>query len=197
MGTNINQVLKELCQDLGYKKKGYLFYKQLTSEVSSTVGFNISSGQTITHRSVAPQIGVRYETVERLLIEVVDEDWCKGFSSTISSPIGYLMPENKWIEWDFDKYCENVIHFVENLSSAVQKYAVSYYEKFATLDMIISFLEGLKFGSAKYDLFIRLPIMYYLTGDKSKGMGFINNIRMNYPEDYLFTEKYISNFEKL
>lgn len=58
MGTNINQVLKELCQDLGYKKKGYLFYKQLTSEVSSTVGFNISSGQTITHRSVAPQIGV-------------------------------------------------------------------------------------------------------------------------------------------
>lgn len=64
MGTNINQVLKELCQDLGYKKKGYLFYKQLTSEVSSTVGFNISSGQTITHRSVAPQIGVRYETVE-------------------------------------------------------------------------------------------------------------------------------------
>lgn len=59
------------------------------------------------------------------------------------------------------------------------------------------FLEGLKFGSAKYDLFIRLPIMYYLTGDKSKGMGFINNIRMNYPEDYLFTEKYISNFEKL
>ena len=25
----------------------------------------------------------------------------------------------------------------------------------------------------------------------------INNIRMNYPEDYLFTEKYISNFEKL
>lgn len=31
METNINQVLKELCQDLGYKKKGYLFYKQLTS----------------------------------------------------------------------------------------------------------------------------------------------------------------------
>ena len=25
----------------------------------------------------------------------------------------------------------------------------------------------------------------------------INNIRMNYPEDYLFTEKYISNFEFL
>ena len=65
------------------------------------------------------------------------------------------------------------------------------------LDMIISFLEGLKFGSAKYDLFIRLPIMYYLTGDKSKGMEFINNVIMNYPEDYLFTEKYISNFEKL
>lgn len=127
----------------------------------------------------------------------MDEDWCKGFSSTISSPIGYLMPENKWIEWDFDKSCENVIPFVENLSAAVQKYAVSYYEKFATLDMIISFLEGLKFGSAKYDLFIRLPIMYYLTGDKSKGMEFINNVIMNYPEDYLFTEKYISNFEKL
>lgn len=39
--------------------------------------------------------------------------------------------------------------------------------------------------------------MYYLTGDKSKGMEFINNVIMNYPEDYLFTEKYISNFEKL
>ena len=197
METNINQVLKELCQDLGYKKKGYLFYKQLTSEVSSTVGFNISSGQTITHRSVAPQIGVRYETVEKLLAEIADEDWCKVFSSTISSHIGYLMPENKWIEWDFDKSCENVIPFVENLSAAIQKYAVTYYEEFASLDKIISFSEGLKFGSANYDLFIRLPIMHYLTGDKSKGMEFINNVIMNYPEDYLFTEKYISNFEKL
>lgn len=49
------------------------------------------------------------------------------------------MPENKWIEWDFDKSCENVIPFVENLSAAIQKYAVTYYEEFASLDKIISF----------------------------------------------------------
>ena len=39
--------------------------------------------------------------------------------------------------------------------------------------------------------------MHYLAGYKSKGMEFINNVIMNYPEDHLFTEKYISNFERL
>ena len=72
MKSNLNQILKDLCGNLGYKKKGYIFYKQLTSEVSSTIRLSNLSGMTITHRSVAPYIGVRFETVERLLVDIVD-----------------------------------------------------------------------------------------------------------------------------
>ena len=62
---------------------------------------------------------------------------------------------------------------------------------------MISFVEKLKFGSANYDLFIRLPVMNYLSGNKSKGEEFINKIITHYPDDDLFGEKYISNFDKL
>ncbi len=37
MEMNVRQVLKELCQDLGYKKKGYLFYTCRLPRIASFI----------------------------------------------------------------------------------------------------------------------------------------------------------------
>ncbi|MDE6872079.1 MAG: hypothetical protein K2J62_08190 [Bacteroidales bacterium] len=201
MSKQVNDSLKEICRSLGYEKKGDFYIKPFSSNIYLTIRFSIASYRIKGHRLVAPMIGVRYEDVEKILQEISpDERLIKSRNpNTISEHIGYIMPIDDWKEWDFIEHGNTPEFIINDLREALQKYSIEYCKRFLTIDDIIAKIESEAWNPSNYSLFRRLPILYYLTGYKQKGIKFINRVfKEGFSEaDLLFTNEYISNYMKL
>ncbi len=213
MGKIINRLLSDICTNIGYTKKGDLFIKPVSNDISLTIFFNLASRQIKGHVLVAPFIGLQYHNVERLVRDVSQSEWIPEHTSTIDEHIGYIMPIHTYTEWHFveqeynhnsslqslkntiKKYFE-----VRDLKKSLVKYSDIYHKLFSDIEKIIEYIENNKqWGSANYELYRRLPILYYLANRKQKGIDFINHALNNgYCEaDMIYTNTYIENFNKL
>lgn len=199
MGKHVNALLKEMCSSIGYIKKGELFIKEINSDTYSTVHFNLASYQIKGHVLVAPMIGLHYERVEQLLKDIANYSWLKRYNNTIYEHIGYIMPNDACVEWDFLEYETNPENTINSFKNAIQQFARVYYERFPNYESIISYiLENRSWNPINYHCYARLPILYYLVGQKQKGIDFINKALMNYCEaNMLYTDEYIANYIKL
>ncbi|MGM9764371.1 MAG: hypothetical protein ACI3ZQ_10170 [Candidatus Cryptobacteroides sp.] len=201
MGKQVNAILKEICNNLGFVKKGNFYIKPMFANIYLTVCFNIASYQIKGHRLVAPRIGLIYDDVEKILRKISDAEWLKAnrYTNTISEHIGYIMPVHTWKEWDLIEPGTNSEAILNDLKDSLQKYSGVYCRQFSNIENVIMMIEGKRLGSANSELFVRLPILYYLAGHKQKGIEFINRaFKEEYSEaDILFTEEYISNYMKL
>lgn len=199
MGKRVNTLLKDMCNSIGYVKKGEMFIKEINSDVYSTIFFNLASYQSKGHVLVAPMVGLHYERVEKMLIKVSNYSWLKRYNNTIYEHIGYLMPSHTFAEWDFFEYDTTSETTVNNCKNAILKYARVYYERFSDLENVIQYiLENKSWNPINYGCFARLPILYYLVGRKLDGVDFINKALVNYCEaNTLYTDEYIANYIKL
>lgn len=201
MGRQINSILKEICSSLGFVyKKGDIFVKPYTANIISTIGFMIASYQVRGHRLIAPQVGVIFKDVEKILREVSGKEYLKKYlyTNTIHEHIGYIMPVHAWKEWDFIEPGTTPEEILDDLKESLSQYSEAYCRRFSNIEDIIAVAEGKAWNPSNYNLFERLPIMYYLTGCKQKGIDFINKALDVFLEaDMLFTEEYVSNYMKL
>ena len=201
MGKQVNAILKEISNDLGFVKKGNFYIKPMYANIDLTIFFSIASYQIKGHRLVAPRIGLRYDEVEKILRKISDAEWLKAnrYTNTISEHIGYIMPIHTWKEWDLIEPGTNSEVILNDLKDSLQKYSGIYYKQFSNIGNVISMIEDEPWGSANYDIFMRLPVMYYLIGRKQMGIDFINKaLTKGFCEaDEIFTEEYISNYMKL
>ena len=90
MGKKVNSLLNDICTSLGYTKKGDLFIRPITSDINLTIFFNLAARQIKGHVFVAPFIGLQYNNVEKLVREVSQSEWIKGYTSTINEHIYHL-----------------------------------------------------------------------------------------------------------
>lgn len=88
---------------MGFKKRtGDVFTLDLAPGVLGWLGLN----RATQHRGpgeveVSPVVGVRFQEVERLVAECRGEALHAYQPPTISSPLGYLMPNKKYMAWLF------------------------------------------------------------------------------------------------
>lgn len=86
---------------IGFKKRaGDVFTIDLAPGVLGWLGLN----RATKHRASAevelnPVVGVRFQEVERLVAECRGEKFHAYQPPTISSPLGYLMPQKKYMAW--------------------------------------------------------------------------------------------------
>jgi hypothetical protein len=92
-----------LLAKIGFKKRaGDVFTLDLVPGVLGWLGLN----RATQHRAsgeveINPVVGVRFQEVERLVAECRGEKFHAYQPATISSPLGYLMPEKKYKGWVF------------------------------------------------------------------------------------------------
>lgn len=201
MGKIVNDILNEICSELGFVRKKYIYIKPVSDNIYLTISFSIASYQVKGYRFVAPRIGMMYEDVEKTLRDVSELDLLKRirYTSTISEHIGYIMPIHDWKEWIFVEYGTNSKVLINDLKKSLKKYSEIYCAQFSNIENVIEMIEDKGWGSAYSKLFARLPIMYYLTGQKQKGIEFINRaFTEGFSEaEIIFNDVYRSNFEKL
>jgi len=86
---------------LGFKKRtGYVFTLDLVPGVLGWLGLNTATRYRAPGEvEINPVIGVRFQEVERLVAECLGARFHAYLPATISSPLGYLMPEKKYKAW--------------------------------------------------------------------------------------------------
>lgn len=170
-------LLGEKLIEFGFKKKMLnTFVRQLDDNRIQNIGFTFANcGQKYSFY-LNPVIGVSYKNVNRLdaqLNNALPFKYPEYVYATISTPLGYLMPENTFREWKFSNQ-EDVEIEVDSMANAIIKYGLPYLNEFSDEDNLVYGLECDKFhiGEEKYDL---LPIFYYLRGNKERALQCIEN----------------------
>ena len=182
--------------EFGFKRKVLnTFVRQLDDNRIQNIGFTIANcGQKYSFY-LNPVIGVAYKNVNRLdaqLNNALPFKYPEYVYATISTPLGYLMPENTFKEWKFSNQ-EDVEKEVNSMADAIIGYGLPYLNEFSDEDNLVYGLECDKFhiGEVKYDL---LPIFYYLRGNNERALQCIENAikmlgQVHSQEDYEILER--------
>ena len=170
-------LLEEKLLEFGFEKKMLnTFVRQLDDNRIQNIGFTFANcGQKYSFY-LNPVIGVAYKNVNRLAAQLNNAlpfKYPEYVYATISTPLGYLMPENTFKEWKFSNP-EDVEKEANSMADAIIEYGLPYLNEFSDEDNLVYGLECDKFhiGEVKYDL---LPIFYYLRGNNERALQCIEN----------------------
>ncbi len=170
--VSLTQGLHIMCKQLGFSKKKYNYYKPLTNGIFSTLGFGIAHYSTPGHTFINVIVGVLHEDVELLSFKLTGYNRLTTMQPQIGIQLGYLMPEKKYREWEYQENTDNTIMF-DDLLSNIQNYAIPYQTSYKDPSVLFNAIEDINIST----YFIRdryLPILYYLRGDKQSGLRVIN-----------------------
>jgi hypothetical protein len=127
-------------------------------------GFEMSVGlNTATHRDdglvgINPVVGMRQDAVENLVSELTGH----RSVATLSTSLGYLMPERRYIEWAFGTADLSI---AMSLRDSLRMFGYPAMESLSSSDAIIESLQKCRM-TLNEDRRYRLPAAYLLQGKK-------------------------------
>lgn len=129
----IIQVVLPLLVALGFKKRGGdVFTLDVAPGVLGWLGLNRATRhRAIGEVEINPVVGVRFQEVERVVAECRGEKFHAYQPPTISSPLGYLMPEKKYRAWVFSPDCEGDV--ATDMVGAIATHGIAYMRSAAEL----------------------------------------------------------------
>ncbi len=182
---------------ISFQKKKYLFVKQLDESTSGTVGFVIASHRIPGVLFINPVVGVFHKQIEELYSKLTGRDTVKMCFPIISRPIGYLTSANEYMEWEYSEKL-NIDEINADILDMIKKFGLPFIEKYRNQDDLLKYIkEGKYILSDSRDY--RLPILYYLRGEKQKGLDAIEASleRQKKPIDVSGIPKFSSFFENV
>lgn len=157
--------LKELHRGLeavGFKKRaGQVFTIEVADGVLGWLGLNRASR----HRppgevEINPVVGVRHQAVEQLVAELRGEKFHPYQPPTVNTPLGYLMPDDRYRAWIITDDAEEQ---AADLVAAVEHYAMPFMKSTSDLAALCRRLdERMGFD---HQLVYRRPVAWLLAGD--------------------------------
>ena len=160
-----------LLGDLGLRKRaGHVFTIALTPDVLGCLGLN----RATQHRApgeveINPVVGIRFQEVERVVAECRGAKFHAYLPATVSSPLGYLMPEKKYKAWIFDP--ANAENVAVDMAGAIAAYGIPFMRS-VTLEELRERLEnrpGFDDGFA-----YRRAVLAMLAGDDARARALLD-----------------------
>jgi hypothetical protein len=159
------EIARLLAQHGFRKRKEDIFTLDATEDVLGWLGLNRSTK----HRpagevAMDPVIGVRHQGVERVLSELRGDAFHPYIPPTISMPLGYLLPEHRFRQWNFQG--AGRVNAVRDLVAAVATYGLPLMRKMTALAALCEGMEG-RLGFS-HQLNYRRPVAVMLSGDSTR-----------------------------
>jgi hypothetical protein len=189
----IEKAIDEHIKKMGFKKKKFMYYKQIKHNVFVTLYFSFLTKYSDGNIEVDVTVGVLNKTIEELKYKLTGLNNLDLMLPTISTQIGYLMPEKNYKKWNFIENMDNTI-VLNDLFNSIQTYGYPYFEQYLDIKQIFDLIEKGGTGVLNHNRDRCLPILYYLKGEKQKGIEFIETAieRQNTPvsdEERAFLQK--------
>ena len=150
------EAVMPLLAQAGFRKRaGYVFTLDLAPNILGWLGLN----RATQHRApgeveVNPVVGVRFQDVERLVDECRGEKVHAYQPATISSPLGYLMPENKYKAWVFSPGRSEEVAI--DMVRAISMHGVAFMRSISDLAELRRRLQD-RFAGIEHQLAYRRP----------------------------------------
>jgi|SRR5690349_15198614 hypothetical protein len=93
--------IAEQLRALGFRKRaGEVYTTELGEDLLGWIGLNRATKYTgVGEYEVNPVIGIRHQRVEKMVADLRGDKFHAYLPPTISSPLGYLMPEARYRQW--------------------------------------------------------------------------------------------------
>ena len=190
--------LKEMCQGMGFKKSKYMYYKQVTDEFIATIMFPCASYQVKYHILVACAVGICSNQIWNVFKQCAEINNVK-YDNIIQTNLGYIAPQNHYMEWDYSEQSDPSIFFCE-IQKEIERYAYPFFDKYSNMDNLTGLILSGKFHTTT-DRDILLSIIYYLHGDKNMALEYLDRLVKKRQNDRgfsdIFEERFNNNFRKL
>jgi hypothetical protein len=116
-------------------------------------------------------VGVRDQELERLLAELRGERFRPYLPPTVSTPLGYLMPEQWYKTWTFETL-ESVPEQAKDMTEAIVAYGVPFMQQTSARDTLIATMRR---RPANEMFFYRLPVALWLEGASEESCEVVAN----------------------
>lgn len=148
---------------LGLRKRaGTTYTVEVTKEVLGFVGLNVAVNRPTGPFTVNPVVGARHQELERVVAELTGVKPSPYVPPTVSSPLGYLMPDRRFVEWEFDD-AGSVDATAAALGAALAEHGLPFVRAHAELEPIATALASGDFGVPQQNA-VRLPVALALLG---------------------------------
>jgi hypothetical protein len=159
--SSILTIISRLLITLDFKRHAQVFLKNITEENVGWLGLNISKQNLGGGIGVTPIVGITFKPIEDVVQRILQS---KTIQPTLTSSLGYVMPEQRYLEWVFPSdEAFDIDLEAEKIVKAINRYGEPFMKQEGDLVSIIRDLETLRFTnqtSASY----RLPVAYGLAG---------------------------------
>lgn len=160
--VDIIRTIESELRPLGFHKSKGIYLCRLSEDASGWLGLNVAAHRNDGRVGINPVVGVRHERIENRIEELLGEKE-KRLAPTISTSLGYLMPEGRYLEWLFEPPSFDNASECEKIAKAIETYGVPFMKSNAALEDILQDLEQLRFASRDTAVY-RFPIAYLLAG---------------------------------
>lgn len=172
----IGDVIKSvtpLLAELNFRKRaGQIFTAEIADDVLGWLGLNrATQDRPAGEVEINPVVGVRHQGVERIVAECRGERFHAYQPPTVSTPLGYLLPESRYRAWVFssDQSAEGV---VQEMVRAIEQYGVSFMSSAVALPELCRRLdEGMGF---EHQVMYRRPVAWLLAGDPQQASSILD-----------------------
>lgn len=158
------QVVFEELRSLGFRKRaGSIFTCELGDDILGWVGLNrATQGRAAGSASVNPVIGLRHQEVQKVVAELDAEKYHPYLPPTVSSPIGYIMPERRLAAWEVTPSTATIE--ARNIGTAVSEWGLPFMRENSDLRAILR-LADQEYGIPDSLRYTR-PVARALSGDR-------------------------------
>ncbi|MDQ2642279.1 MAG: hypothetical protein M3020_00585 [Myxococcota bacterium] len=167
------EAITSFLNTVGFKKRaGDVFTLDLMPGVLGWLGLN----RATQHRApgeveINPVVGVRFQEVERVVAECRGEKFHNYQPPTISTPLGYLMPEAKYKAWVIvpGHSAEGI---ATDMGNAITTYGVKFMRSVVDLVELQKRLE--ERSGFEHQLIYRRPVAAFIAGEPGKARALLD-----------------------
>jgi hypothetical protein len=169
----VGKAAREDLAALGFRKRsGQIYTLNLAADVIGSLG--LGSATKYQSRGVVevwPKIGIRHQSVERILAELEGYRFHPYAPPTIGANLGYLMPANRWTTWTVDTADSTAA--VRDLARAVRDHGMPFMRRNGNLKAIIAPMDANR--SFEQHMVYRRPIAWLLAGDRARARSWLRD----------------------
>lgn len=159
--TAANAACRKELETLGFRKRaGSIFTCDLDSDTIGWIGLNSAGNRPDGPYEINPVVGVRHQELERIVAELSHQKPHAYQPPTISTPIGYIMPEQSYRAWYFSD-AASAPDVAASMAEAIRTHGLPYMRDSVTLDALIEQMRA----NRGHQLEMRLPVAYQLRGE--------------------------------
>ena len=171
--------IKDLLNADGYvtiKWSGTDYYdKRINDNVVLEISMGITSYARPGHLQIGPGLSVCFDNVSKLNYQLKElhryNKYC--LNPTISTQLYMLLPGAEFFEYDLDQSNLEAIPLTcRQIMNDIHQYGSVFFDRYQDWDNVVYSFEKEK-GHTDYERDTTLPIMYYLMGNKQKGLDYI------------------------